>query len=66
MKNIENELTILANNYEKIQREYQILNEELNKYRYDLEQVEKSDITHKERVCSNYNKINFFLFILFI
>jgi len=66
MKNIENELTTLANNYEKIQREYQILNEELNKYRYDLEQVEKSDITHKERVCSNHNKITFYLFILFI
>jgi len=50
MKNIENELTTLVNSYEKLQREHRELNEELDKYRYDLDLVEKSDITHKERV----------------
>jgi chromosome segregation ATPase len=52
-KNIENEFITLNTNYEKLQREHQTLNEELDKYRYDLEQVEKSDLSHKERVSSN-------------
>jgi predicted transcriptional regulator len=50
MKTIENELTTLGSNYEKIHREHQALNEELDKCRYDLEQVERSNIAHKERV----------------
>jgi len=50
MKNIENELTTLATNYDKIHKEHQALNEELDKCRYDLEQVQQSDIAHKERV----------------
>ncbi len=50
MKNLENELTTLGSNYDKLHREHQELNEEFDKYRYDLEQVEKSDIAHKERV----------------
>lgn len=50
IKEIENELTNIILNYEKLQKQHQILNEELNKYRYDLEIVEKSDMLHKERV----------------
>jgi hypothetical protein len=50
MKTLENELNTLGNNYEKLQKDHQLLNEELDKYRYDLNQTEKSDISHKERV----------------
>ena len=50
LKNIENELNTFGNTYDKLQREHQDLNEELERCRYDLEQIEKSDITHKERV----------------
>ena len=59
MKDIENELNTLANNHEKLRRDHQELNEELDKCRYDLDLVEKSDITHKERVSSN--RLNSFI-----
>jgi chromosome segregation ATPase len=50
IKTIENELSIIINNYEKLQREHSTLNEHLNKYRTDLEQVQKSNATHQEQV----------------
>jgi predicted nucleic acid-binding Zn-ribbon protein len=50
MKNLENELTTIINSYEKLQRDHQLVNEDLDKCRYDLDQIEKSDISHKERV----------------
>jgi hypothetical protein len=49
-------LTYVSSNYENLQREHQTLNEELDKYRYDLGQVEKSDILHKEQVSSKQEK----------
>jgi chromosome segregation ATPase len=55
-KIIENELTTIAHNYEKFQREHAESNEQLNKCRYDLEQAEKSDIMHKERVSYRNRK----------
>ena len=50
LKHLENELTTFGHTYEKLQREHQELNDELERCRYDLEQVETSDIAHKERV----------------
>lgn len=50
LKHLENELTTFGHTYEKLKREYQDVNEELERCRYDLDQVEKSDIVHKERV----------------
>ena len=50
LKNLENDLTTFGHTYEKLQREHQELNEELERCRYDLDKVEKSDIAHKERV----------------
>lgn len=50
MKNIENELSTVMNNYDKLQRDHSMLNEQYLKCRNDLEQTEKSDITHKEQV----------------
>ncbi len=40
----------MVNNYEKLQRENTTLNEDLNKSRYDLEQIGISDTSHKELV----------------
>ncbi len=40
----------MISNHEKLQREYSTLNEDLTKCRIDLEQIEKSDIYHKEQV----------------
>jgi len=50
LKLLENELLNLANNYDKSQQEVKELNKELDKTRYELDQIEKSDISHKERV----------------
>jgi primosomal protein N'' len=50
MKTIENDLSISMGQNEKIQRELSMLNEELVKCRFDLEQIEQSDLSHKERV----------------
>jgi chromosome segregation ATPase len=50
MKTIENELLTVSRNYEKVQREHELLTEESNKYRYELEIIERSDLAHKERV----------------
>jgi hypothetical protein len=50
LKTIENELSTMVNNYEKLQRENTTLNEDLNKSRYDLEQIGISDTSHKELV----------------
>jgi len=50
IKTIENELSIMVNNYEKLQREHSTLNENLTKYRVDLELVQKSDTLHQEQV----------------
>lgn len=50
IKTIENELKTLHLSHEKLQKDHHIINEELDKYRYRLEEVEKSDIFHKERV----------------
>jgi len=50
MKTIENELPTMINNYDKLQRDYLMSNEQLNKCRIDLEQTEKSNISHKEQV----------------
>ncbi len=55
MKNIENELSTLINNYDKLQRDYLMSNEQLNKCRIDLEQTEKSNISHKEQVNRHRN-----------
>ncbi|CAF4784013.1 unnamed protein product, partial [Rotaria sp. Silwood1] len=49
MKTIENELSMMISNYEKLQREHTTLNEDLTKCQYDLEQSQKSDISHKEQ-----------------
>jgi hypothetical protein len=58
MKNIENELSTLINNYDKLQRDYLMSNEQLNKCRIDLEQTEKSNISHKEQVNRLRNNPN--------
>jgi len=58
MKNIENELSTLINNYDKLQRDYLMSNEQLNKCRIDLEQTEKSNISHKEQVNRHRNNPN--------
>ena len=50
LKLVENELTNLANTFEKSQKEQKELSEQLDQYRYDLDHVEKSDLSHKERV----------------
>lgn len=50
MKGIELELSAVVANNEKFQREINLLNEDLTKCRLDLDQVEKSDLVHKERV----------------
>lgn len=52
MKSIESELSMRILNNEKLERECAMLTEELNKCRFDLEQSEKSDLSHKERVRS--------------
>ena len=50
MKNLENELTTIMTNYEKLQRDHSMLNEQYLKCRAELEQTEKSDLSHKEQV----------------
>jgi chromosome segregation ATPase len=50
LKTIENELSTMISKHEKLQREYSTLNEDLTKCRIDLEQIEKSDISHREQV----------------
>ena len=57
MKSIESELSMMITNNEKLQREYSLLNEELTKCRYDLEQAEKSDLSHKDHVSCRPGKI---------
>ncbi|UJR13437.1 hypothetical protein I4U23_000451 [Adineta vaga] len=52
-KSIENEFTIMNHNYEKLQKDYQNLNESFKKCRYELEQREKSDCLHKERLIQS-------------
>ena len=53
MKNLENELSTVMSNYDKIQRDQSMLNEQYLKCRNDLEQTEKSEITHREQVNSS-------------
>ncbi|CAM2700904.1 unnamed protein product [Rotaria socialis] len=53
MKTIENELLTKSSNYEKLQREHSALNEDLTKCRIDLEQSQKSDISHKEQLVQS-------------
>ncbi|CAF3647727.1 unnamed protein product [Rotaria sp. Silwood1] len=56
IKSIENELTTIFSNYEKLQKQHQLLNEELNKYQYDLQDIEKSDRLHKERLMQSMDE----------
>jgi len=56
LKTIENELSTLNSNYEKLRDEHAVVNEDLTKCRYDLEQIELSDNSHKERVNKKLNK----------
>ena len=56
MKTLESDLTMNILNNEKLQRELTMLNEDLTKCRYDLDQTEKSDISHKERVSRKTSK----------
>jgi len=56
LKTIENELSTLNSNYEKLRDEHAVVNEDLTKCRYDLEQIELSDSSHKERVNKKLNK----------
>jgi hypothetical protein len=64
MKTIENELSTLMTNYEKLQREHLTLSDQFTKCRIDLEQSEKSDIVHKEQV--DRSRSHFRRFSLFI
>ena len=64
MKTIENELSTMISNYEKLQRDHTTLNEDLTKSRHDLEQIEKSDISHKERVSQMEQNKKKMIFIL--
>ncbi|CAF4352358.1 unnamed protein product [Rotaria sp. Silwood2] len=56
IKSIENELTNIISNYDKLKKEHQILNEQLNKYQYDLQDIEKSDRLHKERLIQSMDE----------
>jgi hypothetical protein len=48
---------MITSNYEKLQHEHSTLTEHLTKCRADLEQIEKSDTSHKEHVNRNITKI---------
>lgn len=50
IKSIESDLSNTVNNHDRLQRDYSLLKEELSKCQYDLEQMDKSDHSHKERV----------------
>ena len=50
MKSIENDLSNTVSNHDRLQRDHSLLKEELTKCQYDLEQMDKSDHSHKERV----------------
>ena len=50
LKLLENELSTMVNSYEKLQHDHSISNEQLQKYRTDLEQTQKSDQIHQEQV----------------
>ena len=50
MKATEIDLATAVGNFEKLQREHNAMNDELTRCRCDLEQSEKSDLSHKERV----------------
>jgi regulator of replication initiation timing len=60
MKTIENELSTLMINYDKLQREHLTINDQLTKCRIDLEQTEKSDISHKEQLIQSTDEANIY------
>ena len=57
LKLIENELSTIIHNYEKLQGEHSILNEQLTKYRNDFDKLEKSDHSHKEQVNKDFKDL---------
>ena len=59
LKTVENELSTMIGTYEQLRDEHAVLNEELTKVRYEFEQIELSDSSHKERVCQQkFSKAN--------
>ncbi|CAF4421780.1 unnamed protein product, partial [Adineta steineri] len=59
-RNFDNELTTVVQNYEKLQKENEVLNELLNKCRCELEQNEKSNIVHKERLIQSTDEVKIY------
>jgi hypothetical protein len=57
---MENELSTIVMNYEKLQRDHSILNEQYLKCRAELEQTEKSDIAHKEQLIQSTDEANIY------
>ncbi|CAF0728780.1 unnamed protein product [Adineta steineri] len=56
LKSVENELSTMIINHEKLRDEHAVLNDDLNKCRYDLEQMELSDNSHKERLIQSLDE----------
>ncbi|CAF3693774.1 unnamed protein product [Adineta steineri] len=59
-KSLDNELSTVVQNYEKLQKEHEVLNELLNKCRCELEQNEKSNIVHKERLIQSTDEVKIY------